>query len=128
MKLCKRFSLVNAVSGLAGVLKMASTSGNALQQPSLQEKTFEAGWEKFLQSKDKWLEKVRQSLRSILSQRVQAGLKISQQMISQYEEILEQIARSQQATPEQRETDQVWINQKRQQLEAIQQEIATTLN
>lgn len=118
-------SIVGAVSGgIAGVFKFG---GSSAPQPSIRQKVFEKGWEKFTQSKDKFLEKIKEIVVLIIDNRVETVTKIAEQAVSLYEELLGKQERYQQETQQQREAEKDWISQKRQELEQLQKQIKTII-
>jgi uncharacterized tellurite resistance protein B-like protein len=119
-------SIVGAVSGgIAGVFKFG---GSSAAQPSIRQKVFERGWEKFSQSKDKFLEKIKEIVVLIIDNRVETVTKIAEQAVSLYEELLGKQERYQQETAEQQEAEKAWILQQRQELEQMQKNIEAVLN
>jgi len=119
-------SIVGAVSGgIAGVFKFG---GSSAAQPSIRQKVFERGWEKFSQSKDKFLEKIKEIVVLIIDNRVETVTKIAEQAVSLYEELLGKQERYQQETAEQQEAEKAWILQQRQELEQVQKNIEAVLN
>jgi uncharacterized tellurite resistance protein B-like protein len=119
-------SIVGAVSGgIAGVFKFG---GSSAAQPSIRQKVFERGWEKFTQSKDKFLEKIKEIVVLIIDNRVETVTKIAEQAVSLYEELLGKQERYQQETLEQQEAEKAWILQQRQELEQMQKNIEAVLN
>ncbi|HEY9599404.1 MAG TPA: hypothetical protein V6D33_17205, partial [Cyanophyceae cyanobacterium] len=114
-------SIVGAVAGgFAGVFNFG---GGNTAQPSIKQKVFEQGWEKFTQSKDKLLDKIREIVILIIDNRVETFTNTAEQVVSLYEELLEQQKRYMQETAEQQKAEKAWIAQKRQELQQVQKNI-----
>jgi ATPase subunit of ABC transporter with duplicated ATPase domains len=94
-----------------------------MHPPSIRQKVFEKGWEKFSQSKDKFLDKIKEIVVLIIDNRVESVTKIAEQAVSLYEELLERQERYQQETVKQQEAEKAWILQQRQELEQVQKNI-----
>jgi hypothetical protein len=121
-------SIVGAVTGgLAEVAGFWPFGGSSPAQPSMRQKVFEQGWEKFTLSKDKFLGKIKEIVVLIIDNRVESVTKIAEQAVSLYEELLERQERYQQETPEQQEAEKAWILQQRQELEQVQKNIEAIL-
>lgn len=118
-------SIVGTVAGgLAGVFNFG---GSNAAQPSIKQKVFEQGWEKFTQSKDKLLAKIREIVILIIDNRVETFTNTAEQVVSLYEELLEQQKRYMQETAEQQKAEKAWIAQKRHEIEQVQKNIEAIL-
>jgi uncharacterized tellurite resistance protein B-like protein len=118
-------SIVGAVTGgIAGVFKFG---GSSAAQPSIRQKVFDRAWEKFSQSKDKFLGKIKEIVILIIDNRVETATKIAEQAVSLYEELLGKQERYQQETAKQQEAEKAWILQQRQELEQVQKNIEAIL-
>jgi uncharacterized tellurite resistance protein B-like protein len=118
-------SIVGTVTGgIAGVFKFGS--GGAAQ-PSVKQRVFEQGWQKFTQSKDKLFEKIKEIIILVIDERVKSATKIAEQAVSLYEELLEQQEQYLQETAEQQKAEKAWIAQQRQELEQVQKNIEAIL-
>ncbi|MEH1855309.1 MAG: hypothetical protein V7L11_27420 [Nostoc sp.] len=84
-------------------------------------KVFELGFQKFDESMDKISEKlVDEIVGSVFNSRVESSSRIIAEAIALYENLLEQQEKAHNETLEQREAEKMWIYQKRQELEQVQ--------
>lgn len=121
-------SIVGAVTGgLAEIAGFWPFGGSSAVQVSMRQKVFEQGWEKFTQSKDKFLEKIKEIVVLIIDNRVETVTKIAEQAVSLYEELLGKQERYQQETLEQQEAEKTWILQQCQELDQVQKNIDAIL-
>ncbi len=121
-------SIVGAVTG--GLAEMAGLwpfGGSSTVQAPIRQKVFEQGWKKFTQSKDKFLDKIKEIVFLIIDNRVETVTKIAEQTVSLYEELLGKQERYQQETLEQQEAEKAWILKQRQALEQVQKNIEAIL-
>jgi hypothetical protein len=122
-------SIVGAVTG--GLSELAGFwpfGGSSAVQVSMRQKVFEQGWEKFTQSKDKFLEKIKEIVVLIIDNRVETVTKIAEKAVSLYEELLSKQERYQQETVKQQKAEKAWILQQRRELEQVQKNIEAVLN
>jgi hypothetical protein len=121
-------SIVGAVTGgLAEIAGFWPFGGSSAVQASMRQKVFEQGWEKFTQSKDKFLEKIKEIVVLIIDNRVETVTQMAEQAVSLYEELLGKQERYQQETLEQQEAEKAWILQQSQELEQVQKNIEAIL-
>jgi GTPase Era involved in 16S rRNA processing len=73
-------------------------------------------------------EKLKEIVSSVFDKRVESASRAIAQAISIYENLLQQQEKAHQETLEQREAEKVWIAQKRQELEQVQNNIEAILN
>ncbi|MFW9258467.1 dynamin family protein [Nostoc sp. CALU 546] len=83
-------------------------------------KVFELGFEKFDESMDKIFDKLNEIVNSVFENRVESASRVIAQAIALYENLLEQQEKAHNETLEQREAEKMWIYQKRQELEQVQ--------
>ncbi|MEH2284003.1 MAG: hypothetical protein V7K90_22205 [Nostoc sp.] len=83
-------------------------------------KVFEVGFQKFDESTDKLSEKLDEIVGSVFNSRVESASRVIAQAIALYENLLEQQEKAHNETLEQREAEKIWIYQKRQELEKVQ--------
>lgn len=88
-------------------------------------KVIELGFEKFDESMDKFSEKLNEIVNSVFENRVESASQVIAQAIALYENLLEQQEKAHNETLEQREAEKMWIYQKRQELEQIQNGLET---
>ncbi|ACC79321.1 dynamin family protein [Nostoc punctiforme] len=91
-------------------------------------KVFELGFEKFDESMDKISEKLDEIVGSVFENRVKSSSRVIAEAIALYENLLEQQEKVHNETLEQRESEKMWIYQKRQELEQIHNELEVILN
>ncbi|MEH2304988.1 hypothetical protein [Nostoc sp.] len=83
-------------------------------------KVFELGFEKFDESMDKIFDKLNEIVNSVFENRVESSSRVIAEAIALYENLLEQQEKAHNETLEQREAEKMWIYQKRQELEQVQ--------
>ena len=88
-------------------------------------KVFELGFQKFDESMDTIFEKLDEILGSVFENRVESASRVIAQAIALYENLLEQQEKAHNETLEQREAEKMWIYQKRQELEQVQNGLET---
>ncbi|MEH2447152.1 MAG: hypothetical protein V7K18_15500 [Nostoc sp.] len=91
-------------------------------------KVFELGFQKFDESMDKLSEKLDEIVGSVFEKRVESASRVIAEAIALYENLLEQQEKAHNETLEQREAEKMWIYQKRQELEQIQNQLEVILN
>ncbi|WP_375473055.1 hypothetical protein [uncultured Nostoc sp.] len=91
-------------------------------------KIFELGFEKFDESIDKFSEKLDEIVGSVFNSRVESASRVIAQAIALYENLLEQQEKAHNETLEQREAEKMWIYQKRQELEQVQNGLEVILS
>ncbi|MEH1822989.1 MAG: dynamin family protein [Nostoc sp.] len=109
-------SVAAAIAGSFG-LGMLDFDGIKYQ---IKGKVFELGFEKFDESMDKISEKLDEIVGSVFNSRVESASRVIAQVIALYENLLEQQEKAHNETLEQREAEKMWIYQKRQELEQVQ--------
>ena len=83
-------------------------------------KVLESGFQNFEKSKDENSEKLHEIVESVIDNEIQAASQVIEQVISSYENLLEQQDKVHQATLEQRNPEKAWIAQKCEQLKQLQ--------
>ncbi|MEH2000469.1 MAG: dynamin family protein [Nostoc sp.] len=91
-------------------------------------KVFELGFQKFDESTDKLSEKLDEIVGSVFEKRVESASRVIAQAIALYENLLEQQEKAHNETLEQREAEKIWIYQKRQELEQVQNRLEIILS
>ncbi|MHC5755168.1 MAG: hypothetical protein ACYTXF_31895 [Nostoc sp.] len=91
-------------------------------------KVFELGFQKFDESMDKLSEKRDEIVRSVFNSRVESASRVIAQAIALYENLLEQQEKAHNETLEQREAEKMWIYEKRQELEQVQNRLEVILS
>ncbi|MHC5614344.1 MAG: dynamin family protein [Nostoc sp.] len=91
-------------------------------------KVFELGFQKFDESMDKLSEKLDEIVGSVFNSRVESASRVIAQAIALYENLLEQQEKAHNETLEQREAEKIWIYQKRQELEQVQNRLEIILS
>jgi hypothetical protein len=91
-------------------------------------KVFELGFEKFDESMDKISEKLDEIVGSVFKNRVESSSRVIAEAIALYENLLEQQEKAHNETLEQREAEKMWIYQKREELEQIQNGLEVILS
>lgn len=89
---------------------------------------FEIGFAKFEESTDKIADKLQEIINTVFDSRVESASKVIEQAIALYENLLEQQEKIHQVTLEQRQAEKDLIQQKRQQLESIKNDVQTLLS
>jgi hypothetical protein len=93
----------------------------------IKSKVLELGFQKFDQSTEKIGENLGQTLGSAFNSRLEAADETITQIISSYENLLEQQEKAHKETLGQREAEKAWILQKRQELDQVQKNIELML-
>jgi GTPase Era involved in 16S rRNA processing len=86
-------------------------------------KVFEAGCEQFCNSVDNIIDAISDIIIATFDERLEQAEAAIQEIIMHYDNILKQNEKANQESLEQRQQDQAWIEQKRQQLEQVQKNI-----
>ncbi|MDJ0556713.1 MAG: TerB family tellurite resistance protein [Microcoleaceae cyanobacterium MO_207.B10] len=94
----------------------------------IKQKVFERGWKKFVQSKDKLFEKIKENIATVIDEKIDLATQMTEQAIKLYEDFLKTQARYQEETPEKQEIEKAWIREQREKLERIEKEIETVLS
>lgn len=105
----------------------AGLFGAGMLEESVKEKVIELGIEQFNDSIDDIFEKLHEMIISLFDERVEMASTQFTQAISLYENLLEQQENVSSETIEERLADKAWISQKREELERIQQDIASII-
>jgi hypothetical protein len=93
----------------------------------IKKKACELGLKKFEESNEKIAERLHEIVSSVFNSRVEAADEAIKQIISSYENLLEQQEKAHKETLEQREADKAWISQKRRELQQLQKNIEAIL-
>jgi uncharacterized tellurite resistance protein B-like protein/GTPase Era involved in 16S rRNA processing len=93
----------------------------------IKSKVMELGFQKFDESMEKIWENLGKTIGSAFSSRVETADEAIQQVISCYENLLEQQEKADTETLEQRQAEKVWIAQKCQELQQVQKNIEAIL-
>ncbi|MEH1912216.1 MAG: hypothetical protein V7L05_06520 [Nostoc sp.] len=91
-------------------------------------KVFELGFQKFDESMDKLSDKLDEIVGSVFENRVESASRVIAEAIALYENLLEQQEKAHNETLEQREAEKMWIYQKRQELEQVQNRLEVILS
>ncbi|MEH2383931.1 MAG: hypothetical protein V7K27_34430 [Nostoc sp.] len=94
----------------------------------IKEKVFELGFQKFNESMDTIFEKLNEIVNSVFENRVESASRVIAEAIALYENLLEQQEKAHNETLEQREAEKIWIYQKRQELEQVQNRLEVILS
>ncbi|TWH40090.1 hypothetical protein [Dulcicalothrix desertica] len=89
----------------------------------IKSKVLEIGFQKFDESIDKLSEQLHEITTSVFDTKVESASRVISQAISLYENLLQQHQKAHQETLEQRGTDKIWICQKQQELEQLNNQI-----
>ncbi|MEA5628131.1 hypothetical protein [Nostoc sp. UHCC 0251] len=90
------------------------------QDTGIKQKIIESGLAKFAESQDKIKEQINQYISSIFESKIKSFSAVIAQAIALYENLLEQQEKAHSETLEQREAEKMWIYQKREELEQVQ--------
>lgn len=93
----------------------------------IKQKVCELGLKKFEESNNKINERLDEIVASAFNSRLEVADEAIKQIISSYENLLEQQEKAHRETQEQREADKAWISQQRQELEQVQKNIEAIL-
>jgi uncharacterized tellurite resistance protein B-like protein/GTPase SAR1 family protein len=93
----------------------------------IKSKVIELGFQKFDESTEKIWENLGKTIGSAFNSRLELANEAIKQVISCYENVLEQHEKAHKETLEQREAEKAWISQKRQELEQLQKNIEAIL-
>ena len=94
----------------------------------IKQKVFERGWKRFLQSKDKLFEKIKENITTVIDEEIDSATQITEQAIKLYEDFIKTQSRYQQETPEQQEIQKAWIREQREKLERVEKGIEAVLS
>ncbi len=119
--------VASVAAAIAGSFGLGMLDFDGLKD-QIKVKIFELGFEKFDESMDKLSEKLDEIADSVFNSRVESASRVIAQAIALYENLLEQQKKAHNETLEQREADKVWISQKRQELEQVQNGLEVILN
>ncbi|MEJ6481909.1 dynamin family protein [Nostoc punctiforme UO1] len=117
-----------AVAGIGAAIAGAFGFGVGGIHEQLKLKVFETGCEKFVESTEELTNKIGETISLLFDNRVEAAVKVIEKAISLYENLLEQQEKAHNETLEQRESEKIWISQKRQELEQVQNGLEVILN
>ncbi|WP_373528918.1 dynamin family protein [Nostoc sp.] len=98
------------------------------QDTRIKQKIIESGLVKFAESQDKITEQINQYISSIFESKIKSFSAVIAQAIALYENLLEQQEKAHNETLEQREAEKIWIYQKRQELEQVQNRLEVILS
>ncbi|MEH1996571.1 dynamin family protein [Nostoc sp.] len=90
-------------------------------------KVLELGFQKVDESIDKVADKISEIINTVFDSKVESASRVINEAISLYENLLEQQEKVYQETLEEREADEIWIFQKYQELEEIQNTIKSII-
>jgi len=93
----------------------------------IKQKVCELGFQKFDESRSQIADQLYKIISSVFNSRIEAADTAIKQVISSYENLLEQQEKAHKETLEQREAEKAWIAQKRQELEQVQKNIEAIL-
>ncbi|MBN3962987.1 dynamin family protein [Nostoc sp. NMS8] len=109
-----------AVTGIGAAIAGAFGFGVGGIHDQIKLKVFETGCEKFVESTEELTNKITETIGLLFDNRVEAAVKVIEKSISLCENLLEQQEKAHNETLEQREAEKMWIDQKRQELEQVQ--------
>ncbi|MCC5647572.1 dynamin family protein [Nostoc sp. CHAB 5824] len=109
-----------AVAGIGAAIAGAFGFGIGGIHDQLKLKVFEIGCEKFVESTEELTNKIDETIVLLFDNRVEAAVKVIEKAISLCENLLEQQEKAHNETLEQREAEKMWIYQKREELEQVQ--------
>jgi hypothetical protein len=93
----------------------------------VKQKVYDLGFNKFDESVEKTFNKIKENIASIFYKRVELADEAIKQIISCYENALEQQEKAHKETKEQRQAEKSWIAQNLQELEQVQKNIEAIL-
>ena len=117
-----------AVAGIGAAIAGAFGFGIGGIHDQLKLKVFETGCEKFVESTEELTNKISETIGLLFDNRVEAAVKVIEKAICLCENLLEQQEKAHNETLEQREAEKMWIYQKRQELEQVQNQLEIILN
>lgn len=118
--------VASVAATIAGTFGLGMLDMDGLHD-QIKKKIIKEGLKKFDDSTDKLDNKINEIVNTVFDSKVESVSKIITQAISLYENLLEQQEHVSSETIEERLTDKAWISQKRQELERIQQDIASII-
>ncbi|MDZ7954418.1 hypothetical protein [Nostoc sp. DedQUE09] len=98
------------------------------QDTGIKQKIIESGLAKFAESQDKIKEQINQYISSIFESKIKSFSAVIAEAIALYENLLEQQEKAHNETLEQREAEKMWIYQKREELEQVQNGLEVILS
>lgn len=110
--------IAGVVAAIFGGGIMGMLSGEEVHN-QIKASVLEKGWEKFDESVDNFGERLQEIINSAFANRVEAAEKAIEQIISCYENVLVQQEKAHKQTVIERESEKVWISQKRQEIEGV---------
>jgi uncharacterized tellurite resistance protein B-like protein/tRNA U34 5-carboxymethylaminomethyl modifying GTPase MnmE/TrmE len=113
-------------TAIAGSLGLGMLDADRIHG-QIKKKVCELGLKKFEDSNEKIAERLHEIVSSAFNSRVEAADQAIKQIISSYENLLDQQDKAHKETVEQREAEKAWILQKRQELEQVQKNIELML-
>jgi hypothetical protein len=113
--------LIAGVAGLIGSF-FGGPSEEELHEEIRQE-VYDAGCDQFLESQQELFDKICDHIELMYESRIRLASDLMNQAISMCDELMKQQEKVHQESLEQRQQDQAWIEQKRQQLEQVQKNI-----
>ncbi|MDZ8095354.1 MAG: dynamin family protein [Nostoc sp. DedQUE05] len=119
--------VASVAAAIAGSFGLGMLDFDGLKD-QIKGKIFELGFEKFDESMDKFSEKLDEIVGSVFNSRVESASRVIAQAIALYENLLEQQEKAHNETLEQREAEKMWIYQKRQELEQVQNGLETIVS
>ncbi|MTJ51449.1 dynamin family protein [Anabaena sp. UHCC 0253] len=117
-----------AVAGVGAAIAGAIGFGIDGLYNDLKIKVFETGWEKFIDSTEQLTNKIGETIGLLFDNRVEGAIKVITKAIYLCENLLEQQEKAHHENLEQQEIEKAFINQKRQELEQVQQQLQTIIN
>jgi tRNA U34 5-carboxymethylaminomethyl modifying GTPase MnmE/TrmE len=121
-------AIITAVAtAIAGLFGLGMLDADRIHG-QIKKKACQLGLKKFEESNEKIAEQLHEILSSVFNSRVEAANEAIEQIISSYENLLEQQDKANKETLEQRQAEKAWIFQKRQELEQVQKNIEAILH
>lgn len=110
------------IAAIAGSFSFGWMNSDKLKE-EIKNKVIEEGLKQFSKSTGKIADKLGEIIIATFDQRVEAASRVIEQAIALYENLLEQQEKSHAATLNERQQQQAWIAQQRQELQRLQQQL-----
>jgi len=110
------------VAGIAGSFGLGLLDVDGIHD-KIKQKVCELGFQKFDESRTQIADQLYKIISSVFNSRIEAADTAIKQVISSYENLLEQQEKADTETLEQRQAEKAWINQKHQELKQVQKNI-----
>ncbi|MDZ8087912.1 MAG: dynamin family protein [Nostoc sp. DedQUE12b] len=117
-----------AVTGVGAAIAGALGFGMSGIHDQIKLKVFKTGCEKFAKSTEQLTDKIGETIGLVFDNRIEAAVKVIEKAICLCENLLEQQEKAHNETLEQREAEKMWIYQKREELEQVQNGLEVILS